>query len=166
MKKQKVVHWLWLIAVAVFFAALLVQVNHADYEIYGPKAEAHQINEQTNGTNETAGNSVAYQVLLPAHSSPRADSDGKTTGGEYVETSCYTGIESHGANGRNPWSVASYKYPQGTKLWIEGFGEKVVETVTARRFAHRVDIWFGETTEDYQACLKYGTQTKEIRIIS
>lgn len=81
---------------------------------------------------------------------------------EVIEVSCYTGIESHGANGRNPWSVATYRYPQGTKLYIEGFGNKVVETVTSKTYAHRIDVWFGETQEDYERCIEFGTQMLEV----
>lgn len=79
--------------------------------------------------------------------------------------SCYTGVESGGANGRNAWSVATYRYPQGTKLHIEGFGEKVVETVTAKKYSHRIDVWFGETQADYERCLQFGTQLRTVSVI-
>jgi len=83
--------------------------------------------------------------------------------GKMVLTTCYTSRESHGANGRNSWSVATRMYPQGTKLLIDGFGEKVVETVHAARLSPRVDIWFGD---DYEGCLKYGMQYRNITVVS
>jgi 3D (Asp-Asp-Asp) domain-containing protein len=80
-----------------------------------------------------------------------------------VLTTCYTSKESHGANGRNPWSVATRIYPQGTRLWIDGFGEKVVETVHASYLSPRIDIWF---SDDYEGCLKYGAQKRNVIILS
>jgi 3D (Asp-Asp-Asp) domain-containing protein len=80
--------------------------------------------------------------------------------------SCYTGIESKGANGRNDGvSVATYKYPQGTKLFIEGIGERVVQTVTAKRFSDRVDIWFGDSQDAYERCIKFGVKQLSIEVI-
>lgn len=99
------------------------------------------------------------QSPTPATETPVRPSSGST---KAVEVSCYTGIESKGANGRNPWSVATYRYPQGTKLYIEGIGNKVVETVTAKAYSHRIDVWFGETQEDYERCIKFGTQMLEV----
>jgi 3D (Asp-Asp-Asp) domain-containing protein len=82
--------------------------------------------------------------------------------GRNVLTSCYTSQESHGANGRNEWSVATYLYPQGTHLFIEGIGEKVVETVTSRKYSERLDIWFGE---DWDGCKEYGLQNRKVWVL-
>lgn len=84
---------------------------------------------------------------------------GKT---ELVELSCYTARESRGVNGRNPWSVATYRYPQGTKIYIEGIGVKIVETVTAKRFSDRIDVWYGD---DYDGCIAFGIQYRNVTIL-
>jgi len=82
------------------------------------------------------------------------------------EVSCYTGYESHGANGRNDnVSIATYQFPQGTWVEVEGFGQRRVDTVTAKRFSHRIDIWFGDTEEDYNRCLTFGLKYLEVNLI-
>lgn len=87
--------------------------------------------------------------------------------GEVHPISCYTGWESHGANGRNDGvSVATYLYPQGSRLWIEGIGERIVETVTNTKYADRVDVWLGDGPEDYERCLEFGVQMRRVRLIS
>ena len=83
--------------------------------------------------------------------------------GNVYEVSCYTGVESHGKNGvTDGVSVATYQFPQGTWVEIEGFGMRRVDTVTSRAYQHRVDIWFGSTEADYQRCLEFGLQYLEI----
>lgn len=82
---------------------------------------------------------------------------------DVFQTSCYTGVESHGKNGIvDGVSVATYRYPQGTWLNIEGIGKRRVDTVTAKRFSNRVDIWMAM---DYDGCLKYGLQYRKINVI-
>ena len=82
------------------------------------------------------------------------------------EVSCYTGYESHGANGRNDnISIATYQFPQGTWVEIDGFGQRRVDTVTAKRFSHRIDIWFGDTEEDYNRCLTFGLKYLKVNLI-
>lgn len=79
------------------------------------------------------------------------------------EVTCYTGVESHGADGREDGvSIASYRYPQGTWINIEGIGDRRVDTVTAEKYAHRIDVWFGM---DYKKCLEFGIQQLQIKII-
>lgn len=76
-----------------------------------------------------------------------------------LEVSCYTPVESHGAVGRTEGvSAATFQYPIGTRIYIEGIGERVVETHTAARFANRVDVWM----VDYDACIQFGVQTRKV----
>lgn len=83
---------------------------------------------------------------------------------DVFEVSCYTGWESHGVNGReNGVSVATYQFPQGTWLDIEGIGKRRVDTVTATWVSHRVDVWFGDTYEDYERCLDFGIKQLKIK---
>ena len=107
------------------------------------------------------------EVAILSISVPKVAVEAKSALKESFKTvlvSCYTGIESHGANGRNPWSVATYLYPQGTKLHIEGFGDKTVETVTSKKYSNRVDVWFGETQEDYDRCIQFGTRHLKVSV--
>ena len=114
-------------------------------------------NENTIKTHSYDGTKLSGSVIKDEESLRPAGAVGKL-----VKTSCYTSEESHGANGRNKWSVATYLYPQGTKVFIEGIGEKVVETVTSRKYADRLDIWFGE---DWEGCKEYGLQMKQVWVL-
>ena len=85
---------------------------------------------------------------------------------ETVDISCYTGWESHGKNGiTDGVSVATHKYPQGTWLEIEGIGTRRVDTITAERLAHRVDVWWGSSQDDYRDCLRFGVQKRAVTVI-
>ena len=101
-------------------------------------------------------------VRQKAKSSPEVPVKKQTVTPHTVKVSCYTGIESHGANGRNPWSVATYLYKQGTKLHIEGYGDKVVETVTSKKYSNRIDMWFGETQADHDRCIQFGVKKLKV----
>jgi len=84
---------------------------------------------------------------------------------ELTPISCYTGWESHGANGREDGvSVATYLYPQGTWIHIDGIGDRRVDTVTSTKYADRVDVWTGDSYEDYLECLDWGVQYREVII--
>lgn len=79
----------------------------------------------------------------------------------FANVSCYTGIENDGATGRvDGVSAATWRYPIGTWLFIEGIGKRRVDTVPSQRFADRIDVWFGY---DYAACIRFGVQTRHVR---
>lgn len=116
-------------------------------------------------TSEAKSMDLSYKptiVRQKAKSRPTKESKPVSQPYKVIEVSCYTGIESHGANGRNPWSVATYLYKQGTKLYIEGYGDKVVETVTAKKYSYRIDMWFGDKQEDHDRCIQFGIKKLKV----
>lgn len=83
-----------------------------------------------------------------------------------VEVSCYTGYESHGANGREDGiSVATYRYPIGTWLLIEGVGKRRVDTRTAKEYGDRIDVWLGDGGKElHDYCLnEFGTKQLTVK---
>lgn len=67
------------------------------------------------------------------------------------------------ANGNYPtvgYTCASNYYPLGTRLWIEGIGERVVED-TGGMGMNVVDIYMG----DVETCLQFGVQEAQITVI-
>jgi len=96
--------------------------------------------------------------VKPEQSTASEKKDKKT---ELVEMTCYTAVESKGANGREYGiSIATYRYPKGTWVEIEGVGKRRVDTVTAKRLAHRVDIWMTPAE-----CAKWGKQMRNVTIL-
>lgn len=80
---------------------------------------------------------------------------------EKVEISCYTPAESHGANGRiDGVSVATYRYPIGTWIEIEGLGKRRVDTRTAKRYGYRIDVWMSP-----EECKEWGLQYRTVKIL-
>ena len=109
--------------------------------------------------------SYSTQPVIKTHTEqsevPQANINGDT-----YEVSCYTGYESHGANGReDEVSVATYQFPQGTWLEIEGIGKRRVDTVTSTTYSNRVDIWLGDGGEElYKYCLnEFGLKHLKIK---
>lgn len=67
------------------------------------------------------------------------------------------------ANGNYPtvgYTCASNYYPIGTRLWIEGIGERVVED-TGGMGMNVVDIYMG----DEETCIQFGVQEAQITVI-
>lgn len=67
------------------------------------------------------------------------------------------------ANGNYPtvgYTCASNYYPLGTRLWIEGIGEQVVED-TGGMGMNVVDIYMG----DEETCIQFGVQEAQITVI-
>lgn len=67
------------------------------------------------------------------------------------------------ANGNYPtvgYTCASNYYPLGTRLWIEGIGERVVED-TGGMGMNVVDIYMG----DEETCIQFGVQEAQITVI-
>lgn len=67
------------------------------------------------------------------------------------------------ANGNYPtvgYTCASNYYPLGTRLWIEGIGERVVED-TGGMGMNVVDIYM----EDEETCIQFGVQEAQITVI-
>lgn len=67
------------------------------------------------------------------------------------------------ANGNYPTvgrTCASNYYPLGTRLWIEGIGERVVED-TGGMGMNVVDIYMG----DEETCIQFGVQEAQITVI-
>ena len=57
-------------------------------------------------------------------------------------------------------TVASNYFPIGTRLWIEGIGERVVQD-TGGMSNNVVDIYMG----DPAACIQFGRQSAEVHVI-
>ena len=51
--------------------------------------------------------------------------------------------------------------PFGTRVWIEGVGERVVQDRLARKYDSRFDVYFADHTE----ALRFGKRTLKVRII-
>lgn len=84
--------------------------------------------------------------------------------GETYPISCYTSVESKGANGiEDGVSVATYQFPQGTWIEIEGIGKRRVDTVTSKTYSDRIDVWFGDS---YEECLQFGVQERQVWVIN
>lgn len=67
------------------------------------------------------------------------------------------------ANGNYPtvgYTCASNYYPLGTRLWIDGIGERVVED-TGGMGMNVVDIYMG----DEETCIQFGVQEAQITVI-
>lgn len=67
------------------------------------------------------------------------------------------------ANGNYPtvgYTCASNYYPLGTRLWIEGIGERVVED-TGGMGMNVVDIYMG----DEETCIQFGVQEAQITVV-
>ncbi|MDD5594493.1 MAG: 3D domain-containing protein [Candidatus Margulisbacteria bacterium] len=60
--------------------------------------------------------------------------------------------------------IASNHLPIGTKVMIEGFGDKVftVEDRMNRRYNKRIDIWF----KDYQQARKFGVRKVKYHVLA
>jgi 3D (Asp-Asp-Asp) domain-containing protein len=127
-----------------------------------PNVAALEEREAVEGQKTPAGVLPHSGTQKQAPAEPVRATKAKTS---KIEVSCYTGIESKGANGRNSWSVATYRFPRGTRLHIEGFGNKIVETVTAEAYAHRVDVWFGDTQDDHDRCIAFGTRVLAVTVL-
>lgn len=91
-----------------------------------------------------------------------APSEGWTDIGGFLLTA-YEWTGKACANGNYPtvgYTCASNYYPLGTRLWIEGIGERVVED-TGGMGMNVVDIYMG----DEETCIQFGVQEAEIRVI-
>lgn len=67
---------------------------------------------------------------------------------------------SSGATCEEGITVACAVLPAGTHVWIEGFGERIVQDTGAGVKGKHIDIFM----ESHNECLKNGVQYKEVRI--
>ena len=67
---------------------------------------------------------------------------------------------SSGATCEEGTTVACAVLPAGTHVWIEGFGERIVQDTGAGVKGKHIDIFM----ESHNECLKNGVQYKEVRI--
>lgn len=91
-----------------------------------------------------------------------APSEGWTDIGGFLLTA-YEWTGKTCANGNYPtvgYTCASNYYPLGTRLWIEGIGERVVED-TGGMGMNVVDIYMG----DEETCIQFGVQEAQITVI-
>ena len=97
---------------------------------------------------------------------PATEYTGSGTGLSYLGSYELTAYEWTGnpcANGNYPtegFTVASNSIPQGTRIYIEGLGEYVVED-TGGMAGNVIDIYMG----DYSTCMEFGRQIGEVYII-
>lgn len=54
--------------------------------------------------------------------------------------------------------------PLGTKIKINGHEYRCDDRL-ARRYDHRIDLYFGDTQEDYERALKWGVKKLEVEIL-
>lgn len=84
-------------------------------------------------------------------------------GSGVFELTAYAWTGNPCANGEYPvegYTVASNYYPIGTRLWIEGIGERVV-TDTGGMSNNVIDIYMG----DEETCIQFGRQSAEVYVI-
>lgn len=77
---------------------------------------------------------------------------------------CYGTLTANGHHPQNLYSIAAPKeIPFGTKVRVEGFADRifVVEDRMNKRFPNRWDIYMSNREE----CLKWGIQTRKIKVI-
>jgi len=87
----------------------------------------------------------------------------QTLAGGVFELTAYEWTGNTCANGEYPvvgYTCASNYYPIGTRLYIEGLGERVV-TDTGGMSNNVIDIYMG----DVEACYQFGRQTAEVYVI-
>ena len=91
-----------------------------------------------------------------------ANGNGMTYLGGY-ELTAYEWTGNPCANGNYPttgYTVASNTIPQGTRIYIEGLGEYVVED-TGGMAGNVIDIYMG----DYDTCINFGRQYGDVYIV-
>jgi len=55
--------------------------------------------------------------------------------------------------------------PFGTMVFIPGFGERIVQDRTAKRFGHRIDVYVGSSPGAHKRALRLGKRNLEVRIL-
>ena len=96
----------------------------------------------------------------PAYEEPEAPS---STSDGVFEITAYTWTGNPCANGEYPIdgiTVASNYYPIGTRLYIEGLGERVVQD-TGGMSSNVIDVYMGSEAE----CIQWGRQTANVYVI-
>lgn len=72
------------------------------------------------------------------------------------------GITASGVKAEQGVTVATDKsIPFGTKIYIEGVGERIVQDRGGAIKGNRIDLYFS----DHQSALNFGRQTKQVTII-
>ena len=73
------------------------------------------------------------------------------------------GITASGVKAIEGVTVATDKsIPFGTKIYIDGVGERIVQDRGGAIKGNRIDLYFG----DHQSALNFGRQTKQVSIIN
>jgi len=82
-----------------------------------------------------------------------------TVKSKLVKTTCFTGVECKGAirQGLKIGDIAMAGVPMGTKVRIIETG-KVYTVATRPDNKTFIDIFYGNTQEDYEACLRRGVK--------
>lgn len=125
-----------------------------------------EVAQTATGQNQTATWS-SYEATEASEAQPEtpradADPDGLVYVGDYQLTA-YEWTGNPCANGNYPTeglTVASNTFPIGTRLYIEGIGERVVED-TGGMSGDVIDIYMG----DPSACIQFGRQAGAVYVI-
>lgn len=125
-----------------------------------------EVAQTATGQNQTAtwSSYEATEASEAQPETPRADAapDGLVYVGDYQLTA-YEWTGNPCANGNYPTeglTVASNTFPIGTRLYIEGIGERVVED-TGGMSGDVIDIYMG----DPSACIQFGRQAGAVYVI-
>ena len=100
-------------------------------------------------------------MLLMFGSTEKTD---MTYAGNFM-TTAYTWTGNPCANGNYPtdgYTVACNSLPFGTRVYIEGIGERVVEDCGPGSMPNE---WLDIYMDSYDACIQWGVQYKEVYVI-
>lgn len=152
--KTKVLHWLWLLAIATFFAGLFCQINATDYEIYGPGNHASNI-------TASAGEHATETVGEPEWREITAETTRYSKWETCWNRECITASGTIATAGRTIACPRSIKH--GTIVEIEGH-RYTCEDRTSKKYDGRFDIYQGDTEADYYEALRIGKKRLTIKI--
>ena len=96
--------------------------------------------------------------------SPSNPVDGWTFAGTWMTTAyTHTGnVTASGAYPTDGYTVATNSLPMGTKLWISGIGERVVQD---RGPSSMPDAWLDIFMDSYSSCVNWGARNVDVWII-
>lgn len=127
------------------------------------EAEKKQAEEQATKQKKTAQRS-SQKATAPSQSVASAENtpEGRSYLGDYQLTA-YEWTGNPCANGNYPtegYTIASNTLPIGTRVYIEGIGERVVED-TGGMAGNVIDIYMG----DPSSCIQFGRQSGAVYVI-
>lgn len=114
-------------------------------------------------TSDTSSGNMAMLATSDGQINEPVEGAGEGGPAGVYELTAYEWTGNPCANGNYPtegYTVASNYFPIGTRLYIEGLGEFVVED-TGGMSSNVIDIYMG----DVESCMQFGRQTAEVYVI-